>query len=75
MYLTNVKIFEKLILRQIHYLESMNKLDLTGRRQHGFKKSKSTATAGVLLQSMIARAVDIPTFLITKKILQTKIVD
>ena len=47
-----------MILRQIHYLESTNKLDLTGKRQHGFKKTKSTSTAGTLLQSMIARAVD-----------------
>ena len=46
------KILEKLILKQIHYLETTNKLDLTGKRQHGFKRSKSTATAGALLQSM-----------------------
>ena len=52
------KIFEKLILKQIHYLESKNKLDLTGKRQHGFKKNKSTATAGRLLQSIISRAAD-----------------
>ena len=50
------KIFEKLILNQIHYLESTNKLDLTGKQQHGLKKS--TATVGTLLQSMIARAAD-----------------
>ena len=43
------KIFEKLILKQIHYLESKNKLDLTGKQQHGFKRNKSTATAGALL--------------------------
>ena len=52
------KIFEKLILKQIHYLESTNKLDLTGKQQHGFKKNKSTATAGKLLQSIIAQAAD-----------------
>ena len=52
------KIFEKLILKQIHYLESTNKLDLTGKQQHGFKKNKSTATAGALLQSIISRAAD-----------------
>ena len=52
------KNFEKLILKQIHYLESTNKLDLTGKQQHGFKKNKSTATVGTLLQSMIARAAD-----------------
>ena len=52
------KVFEKLILKQIHYLEQTNKLDLTGKRQHGFKKNKSTATAGALLQSIISRAAD-----------------
>ena len=34
------KIFEKLILKQIEYLENTNKLDLTGKNQHGFKKNK-----------------------------------
>ena len=48
----------KLILKQIQYLESTNKLDLTGKQQHGFKRNKSTATAGALLQSLIARAAD-----------------
>ena len=52
------KIFEKLILEQIYYLETTNKLDLTGKQQHGFKKNKSTTTAGALLQSLIARAAD-----------------
>ena len=50
------KIFKKLILKQIQYLESTNKLDLTGKQQHGLKKS--TATAGALLQSIISRATD-----------------
>ena len=45
------KIFEKLILKQVGHLESTNKLDLTGKQKHGFKKNKSTATAGALLQS------------------------
>ena len=31
---------------------------LTGKHQHGFKRNKSTATAGALLQSIIARAAD-----------------
>ena len=35
------KILEKLILKQIHYLESKNKLDLTGKQQHGFKRKKA----------------------------------
>ena len=29
-----------------------------GKQQHGFMKNKSTATAGLLLQSLIARALD-----------------
>ena len=52
------KIFEKLILKQIHYLETINKLDFTCKQQHGFKKNKSTATAGLLLQSLITHATD-----------------
>ena len=50
--------FEKLILKLIHYLESTNQLDLTGKHKHGFKINKSTATAGALLQSVISRAAD-----------------
>ncbi len=52
------KVFEKLVLKQIHYLETTNKLDLTGKHQHGFKRNKSTATAAALLQSVISRAAD-----------------
>ena len=36
----------------------MNKLDLTGKQQHGFKRNRSTATAATLLQSIISRAAD-----------------
>ena len=53
-----LKFFEKLILKQIHYLETTNKLDLKGKRQHGFKRNKSAATAGALLQSVISQAAD-----------------
>ena len=35
------KVFEYLILRQIHYLETTNLLDFTGKQQHGFKKIKA----------------------------------
>ena len=52
------KVFEKLILKQIQYLENRNQIDLTGKQQHGFKKNKSTATAGSLLQSIISHAAD-----------------
>ena len=46
------KILERLSLKQINYLESKNELDLTGKQQHGLKKS--TATDGCLLQSLIS---------------------
>jgi hypothetical protein len=52
-----VKNYEKLILKQINYLEQ-KKLDFTCKQQHGFKKNKSTATAGLLLQSLISHATD-----------------
>ena len=32
------KIFEKLILKQIQKLETLNEIDITGKNQHGFKK-------------------------------------
>ena len=32
--------------------------NITGNGQHGFKKNRGTATAGLLLQSMISRALD-----------------
>ena len=52
------KVFEKLILKRIFEIEDLNMVDLTGREQHGFKKGKSTATAGLVIQSIIARALD-----------------
>ena len=36
----------------------MREVNLAGKQQHGFVKGKSTATAGLLIQSMIARALD-----------------
>ena len=52
------KIFEKLILNQIKKIEIANKIDLTNKSQHGFKSKHSTLTAGLKIQSLIARAVD-----------------
>ena len=52
------KIFEKLILLRIQSLEKTHNLDLTGKSQHGFKRKHSTATAGLQIQSLIARATD-----------------
>ena len=52
------KIFEKLILKRIQDLESISGISVGGNQQHGFAKSKSTVTAGLILQSLIARALD-----------------
>ena len=52
------KVFERLILNRISQLETLNNIDLTGKEQHGFKKARGTCTAGLLLQSLISRALD-----------------
>jgi hypothetical protein len=51
------KFHQRLILKQIQYLETTNSLDLTGKQQHGFKKITATA-ADLLLQSIISLAAD-----------------
>ena len=53
-----LKIFERLILNRIAQIEELNNVDITGNQQHCFKKGRGTATAGLLLQSLIARALD-----------------
>ena len=35
-----------------------SKSSVGGKQQHGFMKNKSTITAGLILQSLIARALD-----------------
>ena len=40
------KVFEKLIMKRINNIQASQKVDLTGNAQHGFKKCRSTATAG-----------------------------
>ena len=52
------KIFEKLILRRLEEIGKENNIDLTGKEQHGFKKNRSTVTASLTLQSLIARILD-----------------
>ena len=52
------KIFEKLILLRMQNLEKLNNIDLTGKAQHGFKRKHSTTTAGLTLQSLLARALN-----------------
>ena len=35
-----------------------NNVDITNKRQHGYKKNKGTLTIGLELQSIISRALD-----------------
>ena len=56
------KIFEKLILNRIMEIQKENDVDLSGVEQHGFKAQKSTASAALIIQSIIARAVDTDNF-------------
>ena len=53
---SSTKTFENLILNRIKAIESLQKINITGKQQNGFKPNHSTATAGLLLQSLIARA-------------------
>ena len=39
-------------------IEILNGVFVGGKQQHGFMKNKSTVTAGLILQSLIARALD-----------------
>ena len=52
------KIFEKAILSRLMDIEKENNVDLTGSKQHGYKKKKTTITAALSLQTQIAKACD-----------------
>jgi len=52
------KIFEKLVLARLLEIEKQKGLDMSGEMQHGFKKNKSTTTAALTLQNIIASAMD-----------------
>ena len=52
------KFFEKLIQKRSGEIEIKNNVDLTGKSQHGFKKKRSTCTAGVTLHSFLSGALD-----------------
>ena len=43
---------------RIQSLEEIFKVDLNGKSQHGFKRKHSTATAGLQIQALLARATD-----------------
>ena len=52
------KIFEKLILKCLIQIETLQNIEITGKHQHGFKRNRSTTTLSLQLQSIIARALD-----------------
>ena len=52
------KIFERLILERLKVIEKLEKCDLTGESQHGFKSNRSTETACIELQSKISEWCD-----------------
>jgi hypothetical protein len=52
------KFFERLIHNRINTIQEDLSIDLTGNAQHGFKKHKSTSTAGLTIQSLLSRALD-----------------
>ena len=56
--MTSRKILEKLILQKIRKIESKTGIEITHKGQHGYKKGKSTNTAGLLIQSLITKAFD-----------------
>jgi hypothetical protein len=56
------KVFKKLILLRLEEIEKENVIDLTGFEQHGFKKKRSTVTAGLTLQSIIAREMNMDSY-------------
>ena len=58
------KVFEKLILLRLEEIEKENNIDLTGYEQHGFKKKRSTVTAGLTLQTIIAREMDMDCYVV-----------
>ena len=65
---STTKIFEQLIIDRLREIETSNRCDLTGKPQHGFKQKRSTATAGLTLQSILTRALDNDNFAIMSSI-------
>jgi hypothetical protein len=58
------KVFEKLIQKRLEQIGEENNVDITGEQQHGFKKNRSTITAGLTIQSIISREMDGDNFVV-----------
>ena len=52
------KIFKKLILMRLTQIETKNNCSLTGKAQHGFKKSHSTFILSSTIQLVLTHALD-----------------
>ena len=52
------KVYDQLIIHRLKEIEVMSGVDLTGIPQHGFKQKRSTATAGLTIQSVLSQALD-----------------
>ena len=57
-----------MILQKINDTEDENVVNLMLESQHGFKRSKSTTTAGLAIQSALARALDQGNFAVVANI-------
>ena len=55
---STTKVFEQLIINRIREIEKDCNIDITNNSQHGFKKNRSTATAGLTIQSVLSHALD-----------------
>ena len=55
---STTKVFEQLIINRIREIEKECLIDITNKSQHGFKKNRSTATAGLTIQSVLAHDLD-----------------
>jgi hypothetical protein len=58
------KVFEKLIQKRLEKIGEENNVDITGKQQHGFKKNRSTITAGLTIQSIISIEMDEDNFVV-----------
>jgi hypothetical protein len=45
-------------MKRIESIQAADNVDLSGNTQHGFKKSRSTSTAGLMLQTILSRPLD-----------------
>jgi hypothetical protein len=52
------------VQKRLEKIGEENNIDITGEQQHGFKKNRSTTTAGLTIQSIISRRMDEDNFVV-----------